>query len=137
MIFAAYHKAHISSWLLGFLIQLVLGQFLWPDWAWLGLMGLWQNSSHTSRHINRQSPDKTLTTVSESPSKMALRNPNSSMNIIALLVYLRCEVWVEIQLTRVFNGSFFFFLFLFLMGILFTSIFKKSNIFMKLYVPRH
>ena len=52
-----YIHVTLSSRLLGFLIQLVLGQFLWPDWAWLGLMGLWQNSSHTSRtHFNKSPP---------------------------------------------------------------------------------
>ena len=39
-----------------------------------------------------QSPNKAFTTVSESPSKMALRNPNSSMKIIALLAAIASRI---------------------------------------------
>ena len=46
----------LSSRLLGLQIQLVFGQLLCPNWAWLGLMGLWQNSSHISYHINKSPP---------------------------------------------------------------------------------
>ena len=57
LLLATYHKAHIYTC---YFIKSALGipnttcirAISMTRLAWLGLMGLWQNSSHTSRHIN-------------------------------------------------------------------------------------
>ena len=59
LLLTTYHKAHIYIYTCYF-IKSALGipnttcirAISMTRLAWLGLMGLWQNSSHTSRHIN-------------------------------------------------------------------------------------
>ena len=49
-----------ESRLSGIPFSTCIRSLLWPDWAWLGLMGLWQNSSHTNKRWEEPSRKKNL-----------------------------------------------------------------------------